>query len=594
MAESAIPQTDISPCRPKPRRALPAVWQVWLAFVAILVVVIIVTDWPLMMQDPDDYMRLLQVRDWLGGQAFYDTRQYRLDPPHGADMHWIRLVDLPLAFFMLLFGTVLPAAKAEAVTLALVPLGQLLLALYLLRAIVRQLGGGKAEQFAATVIVPLFPLLMTNFLPARIDHHGWQALAALTVAWAMLRNSWRHAALAGLVTAAWLMISLEGMALAAVFGGLFALRYVLFGDRQHEAFLGALALGIAVLFAIFRPVSEVFTALCDLPAWPHILAFGGGAVVAAGARLLPGQGQPLGRLASLVPVAGVAAAGLFVPLGWCVVSPLDLDPFLKTNWFDNMSESANITRQSASVAGMTLWTLLLAVAGSWTMLARSQNKEQWQARAFYGVALVGACGVSLLIMRAGLSAQLLCVPVSAFLIVRFWGRVRALEPMVPRIVATLGLLLLATPTFVSAALKPLDRANVHTQVQLPAGLAEESCDYSTLNALPRSMLFATLDRGPEILARTPHSAVMSGYHRNQQKMRETILGFAGPLPEAEAIIRANHADYVVACLTSGDLAIAAGAGENNLADAIYAGTHPDWLMPVPGFEQGPLRVYKVR
>ena len=48
------------------------------------------------MLDADDYLRLQQVRDWLGGQSFFDVTQYRVDPPRGLPMHWSRIVDLPL------------------------------------------------------------------------------------------------------------------------------------------------------------------------------------------------------------------------------------------------------------------------------------------------------------------------------------------------------------------------------------------------------------------------------------------------------------------------------------------------------------------
>src|SRR3546814_17926766 len=51
----------------------------------------------LALPDTDDNLRLQQVRDWLGGQGWFDLRQHRMLPPEGADIHWSRLVDLPLA-----------------------------------------------------------------------------------------------------------------------------------------------------------------------------------------------------------------------------------------------------------------------------------------------------------------------------------------------------------------------------------------------------------------------------------------------------------------------------------------------------------------
>src|SRR5205085_12491822 len=52
--------------------------------------------------DTDDNMRMSQVRALLHGQHWFDLRQYRLNAPFGADIHWSRLVDLPLAAIMLI------------------------------------------------------------------------------------------------------------------------------------------------------------------------------------------------------------------------------------------------------------------------------------------------------------------------------------------------------------------------------------------------------------------------------------------------------------------------------------------------------------
>jgi len=58
----------------------------------------------------------MQVRGLLHGQGWYDLRQYRMNPPGGANIHWSRLVDLPIA------GLILPR------TLALIPAGGLVVA----------------------------------------------------------------------------------------------------------------------------------------------------------------------------------------------------------------------------------------------------------------------------------------------------------------------------------------------------------------------------------------------------------------------------------------------------------------------------------
>src|SRR5450755_2938326 len=70
----------------------------------------------------DDAMRLVEVRDWLAGQAWFDLHQYRLDPPGGVQMHWTRVLDLPLGLLVRLFSIFLPVEGAERLTRIVFPL----------------------------------------------------------------------------------------------------------------------------------------------------------------------------------------------------------------------------------------------------------------------------------------------------------------------------------------------------------------------------------------------------------------------------------------------------------------------------------------
>jgi len=54
--------------------------------------------------DGDDVMRFVQVRDYLNGQSWFDTNQLRLGLAGGTDMHWSRLVDVPLIILTHIFG----------------------------------------------------------------------------------------------------------------------------------------------------------------------------------------------------------------------------------------------------------------------------------------------------------------------------------------------------------------------------------------------------------------------------------------------------------------------------------------------------------
>lgn len=136
--------------------------------------------------DTDDNMRISQVRALLHGQDWYDLRQYKLNPPTGANIHWSRLVDLPLAGLILLFRPLIGGIDAERVAIAVAPLLPYLLLLFGIALTARRLIHPAAYILA---FIALFTAGSTNgmFMPTRIDHHGWQ-LAFLSIAIAGLAD----------------------------------------------------------------------------------------------------------------------------------------------------------------------------------------------------------------------------------------------------------------------------------------------------------------------------------------------------------------------------------------------------------------------
>src|SRR5579872_717480 len=129
--------------------------QTWLlvALWAAVGVVMTLLSWPaingLKFPDPDDAMRLLEVRDWLAGQSWFDVTQYRLNPPVGVPMHWSRLVDVPIAGVIVLFRSFTGVQSAEIAALVLVPLLTLGIAMLLVQRIGLRLMSSRAALLAA-------------------------------------------------------------------------------------------------------------------------------------------------------------------------------------------------------------------------------------------------------------------------------------------------------------------------------------------------------------------------------------------------------------------------------------------------------------
>ena len=97
-----------------------------LAIGSLLTVLVILTnlvtllDWKF--PDPDDELRLVQVRDLLSGQGWFDLHQYRINPANSPVMHWSRIVDLPIAIAIILLTPLVGPGAAENGAVFIIPI----------------------------------------------------------------------------------------------------------------------------------------------------------------------------------------------------------------------------------------------------------------------------------------------------------------------------------------------------------------------------------------------------------------------------------------------------------------------------------------
>src|SRR5690606_10851247 len=84
--------------------------------------------------DNDSLLRLVEVRDLIAGQGWFDLHQYRMGAAGGGLlMHWSRLVDAPIAAIVLVVTSVTGSqAVGETVALIAWPCALYALAVYLL------------------------------------------------------------------------------------------------------------------------------------------------------------------------------------------------------------------------------------------------------------------------------------------------------------------------------------------------------------------------------------------------------------------------------------------------------------------------------
>jgi hypothetical protein len=549
-------------------------------------------------RDPDDAMRLAQVRDWIAGQAWLDVSQHRVNPPIGGPMHWSRIVDLPIAALILLSRPFLSAPNAEILACALVPvllLGGLTLAVY--RA--ARLMDGPRTALVAVCLLLTAPSILVQFTPLRIDHHGWQIwMAAIALGGAFDPNPRRGGIVAGMALAVWLQISSEGLPYAALFGGLFALRQILARDHwpHFVAFAATLGAGALAMLVATRGWHAPFAVHCDALSavyiWP-LVAFAAATPLAG--RLI-GIRTTTRRLA-VAAVSGLCAVATFAATGGPCLSGdpfAALGPLAYRYWYLQVMEGRPIWEQGWSMAGVILLPAIVGLTGTF-LAARAQSNAarrlNWLSVALL---LIGATLVSVLVMRAMTVAHMIALPGIAWMLAWLFQRVQSSSRAVLRIVGSVGLVML-TPAglcalWVAAISPPPAKASVAKSADCRA-----AATLAPLRALPAATLFAPLDIGPDILVQTRHSVIGTAHHRNAAGITAVIEGFMAPPDTAHRVVAGLNggkgADYVVTCTGLNEFTLYAKDRPNGLAGALARGKVPAWLQTVP--TSGPLHIYKV-
>lgn len=556
--------------------------------------------------DGDDALRLVQVRDLIAGQHWFDTTQYRIDPPGGGMMHWSRLIDLPIALgirFLMLF---VEQPVAERFVLALYPMA-LLGMLFLVVKLWLSAFGSRPMTHVGLIILATSVTMQFQFAPMRIDHHSWQIILAVVVmGFAMRRSNAVNGALAGLFMANYLGISIEGAAYMLLFGAIFGFDWII--DRRKGsrfiAYCGALAGASVLLVAITRGPGTLGASYCDALSRPYIIALAALTVAVALAWRTIGDARPAQRIAILAVggMAGLVAFGMADNA--CFAGPFEaLDPKVRLLWYQNVKEGLPIWNQTRERQWHLVVPMVVALGGTawaWFHADDADEAHRWRTALF---ALVGATAIAAMVFRTMSVAHIFAIPGIAWPIVMLGAKARRLGSPLPRIAATLAALALApifTTGIVSMVMKARPSATPIPTTAKPdptlrrvvSCLDGESLDQ--LRSLPPALLFGPLDVSPFLLAYTPHSVVATGHHRNQRAMREVIDGFLLPPDKARSVIEESGARYVVACQNAPEFYNLRFMNRDGLAAHLYRGDVPDWLAAIQPPDNSRISVYRVR
>ncbi len=547
--------------------------------------------------DTDDNMRMMQVRALLHGQDWFDLRQYRLNPPYGANIHWSRFVDLPIAGLILVLQPFVGGPKAQLIAAGVAPLLPYVILLFGIALTARRLIDRRA------FLLPILAMIVgglanSMFMPERIDHHGWQlALLAVSIAGLADPKRVRGGLTLGISTALSLAIGLEMIIYLALAGAAVVLFWVADAGERRRAAAYAVSLGggVAFSFLVFASYANRLY-VCDAlsPVWLSSL------LVASALLLTLAWASPADWKARLALAAGAGIVlAAFHAMMWpeCLTRLEGVSPEVRYLWLSHVREARPVYMHGWRIATMILALPVTGTIG-WALLAWRNRADADLFRRTLAAAVSGIAAMLLLFWqtRTGPAAQLMAV-VGAVAIV--W----ILAPVFDRarnvLLRTFGVIAVALLGFgivvpLGMGFAPGNKLSPReVEVQRANRLCNFIGSFRPIALEPKGIVFTWVDLAPRLITLTHHDSIMGPYHRNGEQIADTMKAFRGSADQARQIFAKYHSDYLLICPNASTSTIFTSETPNGFYGQLARGEAPKWLVPVKLPADSPFRMWKI-
>ncbi|MEO5805589.1 hypothetical protein [Devosia sp.] len=550
--------------------------------------------------DTDDAMRMVVVRDFLNGQNWYDIVQHRLNTPFGAEVHWSRLVDLPIATIIAI-ATPFAFGHAEQVAAYIWPLSLLLVLLWLSARLTLRLVGPDGV-LPALILPVLSPAVTAEFTPGRMDHHSIQIILTLAMAWASIEalKRPRFALLAGVLCATALAIGTEAVPAVAAAIAAFALLWVL-GEMQAKAlrwFGLSFAAAALVHMAIALPPSRWLVPACDALSIFYVGAAVVVGVLFTGLSVWPKAAvSPWPKLIAAVITGAIGIAAVLAIDPLCLHGPYaSLDPWLISHWIDAIAEAKPWWN---SLWDLPAYTIAVGVPGALGLILIGLHLRQHKDRGEWLVLLMFLASATLIMVlqiRGSRLVTLPAIPAAAWLIVSARARylnsqkLRDAIGLLASWLAFSGIVIVIGVTLIIARIPSHAQQIAETRGDRFACLMPDA--FADLKGMAPEQLMTPIDLGSHMLLETPHSVVSAPYHRDAEGVRDTFDFFNEPIAKARTILVRRGIGLVVTCPAMPEMQGQVDAAPDSFVRLAEQDALPSWLKQVSS--SGPLKIYAVQ
>lgn len=577
-------------------------------FGLVLLVIIIsliykyaIGSWPnisnYILPDNDDAMRVIEVRDWLNGQGFFDGFNHRLNPPNGGDVHWSRIGDLPLAFIELIlkpFGL----KNYESIAVFITPL---------LLSFVFALSIGKAAfelekskiTFAIAAIMALnVPIIMSYFIPGRVDHHNIQIICLVLAVLGALKIDVKGAVLSGFAMALSLTIGFETMPQLVIIIAWFTINWLLNPSEFKNiiiAFCQSFAIFIICGFLINVPPSEWNIPVNDALSIAQILPILIGSVSLMICANYQSEKTFLIRFLTLGAIGVcVIASALQYPV--LLQKPyFQTDELMHKLWLSKIVETHPlISVKPKTLVNLGMFAVLASIAAIIQLIVLFKRETPSQTDSFKLSKWFLICGLVVIssIMAffwqarvAGIANSIAIIVVSSFVTYLF------IRKRYEYAIIALVILNPFLPQMISNIL-----AKSETKTTKYAVGGGKTCKgvqaFSSLAKMPKGLIAAPIDFGAQALIATHHSVLAAPYHRNQGNRKAYDIFIAEPETAKKLLIQ-NKIDYVAICAKSAEIVNIANYSPNGLMAMLKQDKYPNYLEPIETPKKSNIIAYKI-
>ncbi|AZO57137.1 MULTISPECIES: GtrA family protein [unclassified Mesorhizobium] len=553
--------------------------------------------------DNDSLLQLVEVRDLLAGQGWFDLHQYRMGLEGGFVMHWSRLLDAPLALSMLAVSSLTgSAALAEQIVQIVWPALQFLIAVFFIIRAARAFAG-PAAVLPAAVVGGAALYYIGIFSPGALDHHNVQLMLTLaSLALLLEAPTHRPAALvAGICATLTLAIGMESAPYAGALGAVVALLFLRNGDAERliarDFGLGVASVS-ALAFAATIPVSSWGQAQCDTFSVVQFAVTGlAGAGLAIFASWRAANATAARRLMSLGLLAVALALVVVLLFPQCLAAPYaHLDPRLQQMWLGYIEEAQSIVQLVVDDPARAVARFATPLVAIFLMALRFSHGGWRRQDSLVAALLVVAVLVSAWEVRGStFSIAFAVIPLSAW--IAKWRQRAEASPSSGSVLRMAAAWLISVNAIWSGAAEAASSAFATAAPARDANIdapCNSKASFAVLGAMAPTTVLAISNLGSPILAFTGHRVFAGPYHRNVAGNLLVFDALLGSATDAKAIVESHHVGLVALCRDNPESRLFAARAPDGFLAGLMRDSVPEWLEPVAETRGAPLELYRVK